>query len=100
MRNNKKVLNINHKSSWEYVVDEQDTIDNLRNIGYDIEEAIGDIVDNSIDAGASKIFIEYSFRNDNNQGYVVVMDNGSGMDREELTNAFSYKKIKEPSLID
>ena len=94
MKNNKKELNINHKSSWEYVVDEQDTIDNLRNIGYDIEEAIGDIVDNSIDAGASKIFIEYSFRNDNNQGYVVVMDNGSGMDREELTNAFSYKKNK------
>ena len=35
MRNNKKELNINHKSSWEYVVDEQDTIDNFRNIGYD-----------------------------------------------------------------
>jgi hypothetical protein len=92
MSNITKELDVNYKSNWEFTVDEQDTIDNFRNIGYDIEEAIGDIVDNSIDAGASKIFIEYSFRSDNNQGYVVVMDNGKGMNREELTNAFSYKK--------
>lgn len=93
--NYKKTNDINSKSEWTYSIDEQDTIDNLRNIGYELEEAIGDIVDNSIDAGATKIFIEYHFRNDNNQGYVAVLDNGVGMNKDQLTEAFSFKKNKK-----
>ena len=76
----------------EYKINEQDTKDNLRNIGYSLKEAVADLVDNSIDAKASKIFIEYSFREDDDEGYIAIADNGSGMNQEELDNAFSYQK--------
>lgn len=88
-----KPLSNNHQDNqWVYDFDEKDGRDNLRNIGYTLEEAISDIVDNSIDAQATKIYIEYHFRDDNNEGYVAIIDNGIGMDKASLTNAFSYKK--------
>ena len=81
----------------EYRINEKDAEDNLRNIGYELESAIADIIDNSIDAGASKIFIEYSFRTDNDEGYLAVADNGKGMNEENLISAFSYEKNKNAS---
>lgn len=60
-------------------------IDALQNIGYDNISAIADIVDNSIDAGATKIQIlidkeEKNFR-------ITIVDNGKGMTKEVLDQA-------------
>lgn len=58
-----------------------------RAIGYSLETALADIIDNSITANATKIDINFfPFGNP----YVAVLDNGSGMNQEELINAMRY----------
>ncbi|MBP1904519.1 hypothetical protein J2Z32_001142 [Paenibacillus turicensis] len=60
-------------------------INSLRAIGYGIEAAIADIIDNSIDANASVIKIDMVWESD--MSYVRIEDNGSGMKEAELTLA-------------
>lgn len=58
-----------------------------RAIGYSIETAIADIIDNSIAAKASKIAINF-FPTKNS--YISILDNGLGMDQDELVHAMRY----------
>lgn len=58
----------------------------IRGIGYSLEMAISDIVDNSISAGATTISIETPLY-DEGIDYLVISDNGSGMTRSELVDA-------------
>ena len=60
-------------------------IDALQNIGYDNISAITDIVDNSIDAGATKIQIELEKNKDGLK--IMIIDNGKGMTKEILDQA-------------
>lgn len=60
-------------------------IDALQNIGYDNISAITDIVDNSIDAGATKIQIQ--LENENEGLKIMIIDNGKGMTKETLDQA-------------
>lgn len=53
----------------------------LQHLGYQNEVAVCDIIDNSIDAGATKIKLII----DNQK--IMIIDNGSGMDRETLDEA-------------
>lgn len=62
-------------------------IEATRAIGYSLETAIADIVDNSIVAGAGVIDM-YFFPIDD--PYVAILDNGVGMDAEELLVAMRY----------
>ena len=55
-------------------------IDALQNIGYDNISAITDIVDNSIDAGATKIQIQLTKEKDGLK--IMFIDNGKGMTKE------------------
>ena len=57
----------------------------LRDIGYSLETAIADIVDNSISANASEINIYINFNFDNS--YIAIIDNGTGMNEDSLKNA-------------
>lgn len=57
----------------------------LRDIGYSLETAIADIIDNSISANASVINIYINF--DYEKSYLAILDNGIGMDEERLRNA-------------
>lgn len=57
----------------------------LRDIGYSLETAIADIIDNSISANASIINIHINF--DYKKSYLAIIDNGIGMDEETLRNA-------------
>ncbi|MDB4559628.1 ATP-binding protein [Flavobacteriaceae bacterium] len=58
----------------------------FKNIGYNHYTAILDIIDNSISAKATKVWIEYT-KDTNNSLTVVIADNGFGMDREGLIEA-------------
>jgi len=58
-----------------------------RAIGYSIETAISDIIDNSITAIASEVNIDF-FPNDG--AYISILDNGSGMNESELINAMRF----------
>jgi hypothetical protein len=56
----------------------------MRAVGYSVESAIADLVDNSISAGATSIDIKYDASRD---PFIAVLDDGWGMEAAELTNA-------------
>ena len=60
----------------------------LRGVGYSLETAIADIVDNSVAAGAGRIEIGLGW----NDGDVVVtiLDDGSGMSENRLVEAMRF----------
>lgn len=62
-------------------------IESTRAIGYSLEAAVADIIDNSIAAGASKVDL-FFFPVD--KEYVAILDNGRGMDDKEITIAMQY----------
>ena len=62
-------------------------IESTRAIGYTLEAAIADIVDNSISALASCVDIFFFPINDS---YIAILDDGCGMTGEELNTAMRY----------
>ena len=58
-------------------------IETLASSGYTLETAAGDIVDNSIDAGANTILIEFDY----DSQIIRFIDNGFGMNEDELRKA-------------
>jgi len=58
-----------------------------RAIGYSLEAAVADIIDNSITAGTAKIDINFFPIGDS---YVSILDNGVGMDEERIIEAMRY----------
>ncbi|MFA5551087.1 MAG: ATP-binding protein [Acidimicrobiia bacterium] len=60
----------------------------MRDLGYSIETAIADIVDNSITASASKVEIFYDPRLDDPA--LAIVDDGHGMTRRELIQAMRH----------
>ena len=63
-------------------------MNSLRSIGYQFKTALADIIDNSISASASNIYI-YSPINEEDM-FIAVLDDGCGMNDEELFNAMRY----------
>lgn len=62
-------------------------MESTRAIGYSLEAAIADVVDNSIAANAHNIHINFFPVDDE---YVFILDDGCGMDSIEITNAMQY----------
>ena len=60
-------------------------IETFRAIGYSIETAVADIVDNSISAEAKNIRINYDWKGENTM--IIINDDGIGMNNEELIQA-------------
>ena len=60
-------------------------IEGLRDIGYSLETAISDVIDNSITAGAHRIKIDTETFSD--EPYIAIIDDGDGMTEEELVAA-------------
>lgn len=60
-------------------------IESMRSIGYSFDTALADIIDNSISAQAKNIQI-FSREIDGNP-YIQIIDDGSGMNRDELIEA-------------
>ncbi len=63
--------------------------DSLRDMGYDFNMAVADIVDNSIAAGASRVNLWLDL-NVKGEPVFSVADDGCGMDRSGLLNALRY----------
>ena len=59
------------------------TIRALSRIGYDLPEALADLIDNSIDANARRVEIPF-LRNDTQITSVLIADDGGGMDADGL----------------
>lgn len=69
-------------------------MNSMRSMGYSFEAAIADIVDNSISANASIIWIDFPVSSQK-EPYVTVLDNGTGMSFDELLNAMKYGSQKD-----
>ena len=63
-------------------------MESLRDIGYSMETAVADIIDNSITAGSRNVDIRFSW----NAGkpWLAVVDNGCGMSKAELVSAMRF----------
>jgi hypothetical protein len=62
-------------------------IESMRAVGYSLESAVADLIDNSISARATSVRIQ--FRPFDNP-YVAIIDNGEGMSADELTEAMRH----------
>jgi hypothetical protein len=60
-------------------------IESLRALGYHLPDAIADLVDNCVTAGARSVSVEYN--TDRGTGWVAVVDDGRGMTEEQLHRA-------------
>ncbi len=60
-------------------------IETFRTIGYNIETAIADIIDNSISANAKNIWVSFEWKGA--ETWLSIKDDGTGMNNEELVQA-------------
>lgn len=63
------------------------TIASLKSLGYTIEAAVADLVDNSIAAQARHIDVVFSW--DGRNSWVAVVDDGNGMTEDEIVTAMT-----------
>ena len=68
-------------------------IESMRSIGYTFPAAVADLIDNSISAHSTRIDI---FSEPSMDPYLVIIDNGCGMNKNEMFNAMRYGS-KNPS---
>ena len=69
--------------------DEGKAADIFSRLGYSIADAIADIVDNSVDAGASRVHLRFA-RSAEGIHSVLIADNGSGMSDKDLREAMRF----------
>lgn len=62
-------------------------INSYRSFGYDLYTALADILDNSISANASRVWIEFHWNGSDSS--ISILDNGDGMSKEELVLAMT-----------
>jgi len=71
-------------------------IESIRDIGYSIETAISDLIDNSISAKANNIYINLN-DDDSENISLEIIDDGYGMNRQELIQAMTIG-AKDPRI--
>jgi hypothetical protein len=69
--------------------DPQGMFQAVSRIGYQIQESLADLIDNSIDAEATKVLIRF-FRDGDRLTDLAVVDNGNGMTSAELQEAMRF----------
>jgi hypothetical protein len=84
---------VEKRTSIEVVPGARRLITSLRDEGYDFVTAAADIIDNSIQAGASEINIRMEF--DGDSSWIMVSDNGKGMSPHELNEAMRFGTKRE-----
>lgn len=83
-------------SSYEIIPPAKTLINAIRSIGYSFSTAVADIIDNSVSAMASEINV-YSDPLEN-EPYFAILDNGHGMDNNELKNAMTFGSERSDKL--
>ena len=69
------------------------TISSLRDIGYALPQAVADLVDNSVAAGATTVSVDLHF--DGSDSWVRIADDGHGMDSAALTESLRYGSARD-----
>jgi hypothetical protein len=81
------------KKKYELIPSARRLITSLRDMGYDFSAAVADVVDNSIEARATKIDIDVHF--DGDESWVRIADNGTGMKPSQIREALRYGAASE-----
>lgn len=68
-------------------------ISSMRDLGYEFSDAVAEIVDNSIQAGANVIQVNLQF--DGYESYLTVLDNGAGMTPAEIREAMRFGSMRD-----
>ena len=68
-------------------------ISSMRDLGYEFSDAVAEIVDNSIQAGANVIQVNLQF--DGYESYLTVLDNGVGMTPAEIREALRFGSMRD-----
>ena len=63
----------------------------MRDLGYSLETAVADLIDNSISAGATHIDILCDATG--SEPILAILDNGNGMDASELLKAMRHGAV-------
>lgn len=66
---------------------EAELMESMRSVGYSLETAVADLIDNSISANSKNVVISFEFSADK---YVAILDNGDGMDEVSLRTAMRF----------
>ena len=69
------------------------TISSLRDIGYELPQAVADLVDNSVSASATTVTIDLHF--DGTDSWIRIADNGHGMDTTTLIESLRYGSVRD-----
>ncbi|MBB6599611.1 ATP-binding protein [Luteimonas sp. MC1825] len=78
---------MNQVQTLEVIPDPVSLIESMRAVGYSVEAAVADIVDNSLSAGAAEVRIQYDATA---SPFVAILDDGAGMAPDELTGAMRH----------
>jgi len=73
-------------------------ISSLRDMGYEFPTAVADLVDNSIEAGATVVTVDVEFEGEDS--WVRISDNGAGMSSATLREALRYGSSRKYSSTD
>lgn len=71
----------------EIIPDPVSLMESMRAVGYTVDAAVADLIDNSISAGATSIDVEYD---PHGEPFVAVLDNGKGMGGDALESAMRH----------
>lgn len=75
-------------STFEVIPAAKRLVGSLRDMGYEFATAVADLVDNSIEAGATVVTIDIEFEGEDS--WVRISDNGTGMSSAALREAMRY----------
>ena len=69
----------------ELIPDAHLLLSSLRSVGYKVETAIADIIDNCIGAHSTEIHIDFTWNEEKSS--IAIYDNGDGMDKDFLISS-------------
>lgn len=72
-------------------------IGGLRDLGYDFETAIADLVDNSLEADATEIDVDIVPAKGRIPAHVIIADNGTGIERRRMIDVMRLGVQEEHS---
>lgn len=78
---------MNQYQTLEVIPDPVSLIESMRAVGYTVEAAVADIVDNSLSAQAQTVQVQYDAAGG---PFLAILDDGTGMAPNELTNAMRH----------
>ncbi len=70
-------------------------LNSMRSVGYTLESAVADIIDNSITAGANCISVLFDKGDETSGPWLAICDNGCGMSRETLLQSMRFGSREE-----